>query len=347
MELLDRYLQAVKKHLPWKRQDDIIAELRANLESQLEEREAELGRPLTEKEAEEWLKQIGPPIQMASRYQPQQYLIGPTLFPTYWYVLRLVFFWALAIYLVVAGVQLAVRDTVTAAAAMEAVLRIPGVIINSAAWVTVVFAAIELAARYCPEKLPNELANFSPNWSPSSLPALEPATAPGVKRRSYAQAIVGVIFEFLFLIWLLLIPRHPFLLLGPGVVYLQVSPFQITPVWMNFFWCVVALNLLQVLWHGFDLLTGKWRTPHPAQHIVFKILGLGAIGLLLAAPGQALVMLKHPEADMARYGATLNNINHGVHVGLTVAAVIVALQLVFHIMQVSLGAYRRRVAATH
>lgn len=35
MELLDRYLQAVKKHLPWKRQDDIIAEseptLRLNL----------------------------------------------------------------------------------------------------------------------------------------------------------------------------------------------------------------------------------------------------------------------------------------------------------------------------
>ena len=39
MELLDRYLQAVKKHLPWQRQDDIIAELRANLESQLEDRE--------------------------------------------------------------------------------------------------------------------------------------------------------------------------------------------------------------------------------------------------------------------------------------------------------------------
>ena len=31
MELLDRYLQAVKKHLPLQRQDDILAELRANL----------------------------------------------------------------------------------------------------------------------------------------------------------------------------------------------------------------------------------------------------------------------------------------------------------------------------
>src|ERR1700740_432388 len=113
MELLDRYLQAVKKHLPWKRQDDIIAELRANLESQLEEKEAELGRPLTQSEAEEWLKQIGPPIQMAARYQPQQYLIGPTLFPIYWIVLKLVFFWAVAVYLIVSGVEIAVQQTAT------------------------------------------------------------------------------------------------------------------------------------------------------------------------------------------------------------------------------------------
>ena len=88
MELLDRYLQAVKKHLPWQRQDDIIAELRANLEAQLEDKEAELGRPLTTGEAEDWLKQMGPPMQVAARYQPQQYLIGPAVFPTYWFVLR-------------------------------------------------------------------------------------------------------------------------------------------------------------------------------------------------------------------------------------------------------------------
>jgi hypothetical protein len=56
MELLDRYLQAVRKHLPGKRQEDILAELRANLEAQLEDEEAELGRPLTRQEAEAWLK---------------------------------------------------------------------------------------------------------------------------------------------------------------------------------------------------------------------------------------------------------------------------------------------------
>ena len=111
MELLDRYLAAVKKHLPWERQDDIIAELRANLEAQLEDKEAELGRPLTKEEAEEWLKQIGPPIQVAARYQRQQYLIGPAVFPTYWYVLRLALTWCTIIYAIAKTVDIAAHGT--------------------------------------------------------------------------------------------------------------------------------------------------------------------------------------------------------------------------------------------
>ena len=98
MELLDRYLQAVRKHLPWQRQDDIIAELRANLEAQLEEKEAELGRPLTAVEMEDWIKQLGSPLQMAAHYRPQQYLIGPTLFPIYRNVLKIALIWATIIY---------------------------------------------------------------------------------------------------------------------------------------------------------------------------------------------------------------------------------------------------------
>ena len=76
MELLDRYLQAVKNHLPAKRKDDIIPELRANLESQLEDKEAELDRPLTANEAETWIKQLGSPIQVTARYLPPALLVS-------------------------------------------------------------------------------------------------------------------------------------------------------------------------------------------------------------------------------------------------------------------------------
>jgi hypothetical protein len=228
MELLDRYLQAVKKHLPWQRQDDILAELRVNLESQLEDREAELGRPLTTREAEDWLKQIGPPIQIAARYQPQQYLIGPAIFPTYWYVMKLVSVWAMAVYGIVSAIQIFSADNPTWTSALEALLRAPVVLLNTATWVTLTFAVLELVVANYPGVWPG-IPGYPVDWSPAKLPALEKDGAPGNKPRSHAQAIAQVIFGFVFLGWLLLIPQYPYLLMGPGAGFLRASPFQLGP----------------------------------------------------------------------------------------------------------------------
>src|SRR5579863_639319 len=89
MELLDRYLKAVKFWLPGDLKQDIIAELSEDLHSQIEDKESELGRPLSNAEVDGILKKLGPPMLVAQRYLPPRYLIGPALFPTYWMVLRL------------------------------------------------------------------------------------------------------------------------------------------------------------------------------------------------------------------------------------------------------------------
>jgi hypothetical protein len=83
MELIDRYLQAVKLWLPGRQKQDIVAELRDDLQSQIEEREAEFGRPLSEGEVAELLERCGRPMAVAGRYLPQKPLIGPALFPVY------------------------------------------------------------------------------------------------------------------------------------------------------------------------------------------------------------------------------------------------------------------------
>src|SRR5580765_2799234 len=90
MDLLDRYLQAVGFWLPASQQQDIIAELSEDLHSQIEEKETELGRSLNETEIEDILKRRGRPLLVANRYLPQRSLIGPVLFPIYWFVLKLV-----------------------------------------------------------------------------------------------------------------------------------------------------------------------------------------------------------------------------------------------------------------
>jgi hypothetical protein len=88
MELVDRYLHAVKFWLPRKQKDDIIAELSEDLRSQIEDQEAALGRKLSDAEVESILKRCGSPMAVAGRFLPQQSLIGPALFPIYSVIIR-------------------------------------------------------------------------------------------------------------------------------------------------------------------------------------------------------------------------------------------------------------------
>ena len=343
MELLDRYLQAVKKHLPWKRQDDILAELRANLESQLEDQESEIGRPLTTAEVETWLKQIGPPIAVAARYQPQQYVIGPAVFPTYWYVMKIATFWTLVIYGIV-SVVLVFSASDPSWSAIGAVLRAPFVLMNMAAWITLTFAAFEFALSRSWITWPATAVSPT-EWSPSSLPPLDKQALSGKKPRSYAIAVAEVVWGFLFLGWLLLVPKHPFLMFGPGATYIHYSPFQLEPVLFQFYWWVVGLNVLQLAWRCLDLMFGGWQGPRVAQQVATKIMGLVPLLILINAPGHMLFTLKNPAVDQARYGEALHQTNQGIHAALLIVCLIVVLQLLFEAGQKGLAAYRKRMAA--
>jgi hypothetical protein len=340
MELLDRYLQAVKKHLPLRRQDDIIAELRANMESQLEDKETELGRPLTTSEAEDWLRKQGPPMMVAARYQPQQYLIGPSIFPVYWFVLRTAFFWAVVIYSIVAAVLIAFGPS-GQDAVITAALRVPGILVYVAVWITLVFAALEFTMAHFPGKVP-PLDGLTEKWSPSTLPPLEKNPLISGKRRSYGQAIAEVIFGFIAIVWLLLIPQHPFLLLGPGVVFLQATPFALAHVWVAAYWLIIALNVIQLIWRCVDLARGSWQRASSTLHIVSKAFGLVPLILLVNAHDYVYVTLKNPAVDQLRYGATVDSVNRGIHSGLSIICAIVVLQLIWDVAQIALATYRAR-----
>jgi hypothetical protein len=342
MELLDRYLQAVKKLLPRSRQDDIIAELRANMESQIEDKESELGRPLTEGEFEDMLRKMGPPVVVASRYQPQQYLIGPTLFPLYTYVLRVALLWAFIICVIVFAVVLPL--TTQEPRTVGSLFRIPGILIQTVGWITLVFAAIEFTSTRYPQMCP-PIEGITKTWHPQSLPPLEKNTSRSGCTRSFAQAIAEIFFGALFLAWLLLIPKHPFLILGPGAVFLQDGPFVLAPIWWTFFWCAVAFAILQIVWQCVDLARGTWQFPSRVRQVVFKLFGVVPMIVLLTARDRMFVFLKNSGADQLRYGHTLDQINNGIYLGISVICAITVLQLAFDLWKWSQDGYRQREAA--
>lgn len=96
MDLIDDYLKSVRGLLPKQERDDIIAELSANVASQVEERREQLGRPLGEDDEREILARLGSPLDVAERYATGQgrlsfgrEWIGPVLFPFYVRILTL------------------------------------------------------------------------------------------------------------------------------------------------------------------------------------------------------------------------------------------------------------------
>jgi hypothetical protein len=347
MELLDRYLQAVRKHLPWRRQDDIIAELRANLEAQLEDKETELGRPLTKVEGEEWLKQIGSPIQVAARYQSRQYLIGPALYPTYSYVLKLVLGWATVIYVIAKVVSIAAQGWGVEAFAGVG-LSLPWIWLINAGITTLIFALIERASLLFPEKfkaLGSLAAPATAPWTPLDLPSVDAGDPDWAKPRTFTRALLGVLSGCFFLAYVLLVPHYPFLLFGPGAWYLHSLPYQLAPVWWTFYWWLVAMNAFELAWKVVDLARGAWQKPKSrAKHLAMHALSLIPLSVLLLAPNHQLFLLKNP-ADVAKLGATLAAANKGVLTALTIAFAIVILQLAWGIVQAGLEAYRKRVAA--
>jgi hypothetical protein len=213
-----------------------------------------------------------------------------------------------------------------------------------AAWITLIFAAIEFAASHYPAKCPS-IAGVSADWAASELPPLGTEANTGKKPRSFGHAVTEVVFGFIALVWLALIPKHPYLLMGPGAFYLQASPFQAAPVWVPVFWSIVALNLIQLGWRCIDLIRGSWRGPRLAQNFTVKIFGLIPLALMLTVRDQVYFNLRNPAVNEAHYGAALASINHAIHLGLTVVCVIVVAQLLWDLGRTGVDAYSKHAAA--
>jgi len=110
MDLLDRYLGAVAALLPAAQRQDIVAELRDLLESRIDEKAAELGRPLGKAEMEALLNGFGHPLAVAGRYGPQRALIGVELYPYWLFALKAALAVAAFVSLIPALVQMATTD---------------------------------------------------------------------------------------------------------------------------------------------------------------------------------------------------------------------------------------------
>lgn len=255
MNLIDRYIAEVGKHLPRKNRADIEAEIRSTLEDMLDERKQGEG-PADEAAVLQLLKEYGAPREVAATYRTQQhqYLIGPRLFPIFERVVRIVLAIVIGASLLGLGVGLA-----------ETGWTGPGFVSTLGEWagglfsgliaafgnIVLVFAIIERTQ--AAKEFEKEFEEETKDWDPKELKS-EPAT----DQIDVADHIATIIFTFLGLVVLNLYPdlfavRYP----GDGgwvtLPILTESFFQFLP-WMN------VLGLLQIIFSGFLLTQKAWTS---------------------------------------------------------------------------------------
>ena len=243
MELLDRYLQAIKFWLPREQQEDIAAELSEDIQSQIADEETRLDRPLNEAETAAILKQRGRPLLVAQRYLPQEVLIGPALFPVYRFVLKIVILAYLAPWILVwlgfmifdsgyRSSHTVARDLATGWGSFWSTALMVLVI------VTVVFAVLERV---------NSRSHFLEDWDPRKLPPVrDPNQIPRV------NSTVEIATCIFFLVWWI-----------KGIWSQAVFNFGevqvvLAPVWHTLCWALLLLSLMSIAVSAANLARPYW-----------------------------------------------------------------------------------------
>ncbi len=304
MELIERYLQAVKFALPQAQRDDIIKELRDSILSQVEEKEAELGRTLTEQEQVDRLKKMGSPMHLASRYRKQQSLIGSTIFPIYWKVLKASL--GLALLALAAGSIATAAAGKTLTESLGVLSRIPGVAMMVFAWITLFFSALEFfGGRFQTKDC----------WDPRRLPPL----MKNDPRKSRFELITQLVVQTIFGVWWLAGLHYQYLIFGPGVVF-----FRLGPVWQTLYPLFVLMVVTDLMLTAAMLIWPYWTHGHPVSRLAKSDLGLVALCFLAYSPDVFVAA----DAGSARLQTLVTSLNYWTHLGLVIFAVVTVITLV-------------------
>jgi hypothetical protein len=313
MDLLDRYLAAVAALLPKAQRQDIVAELRDLLLCRMEEKEAELGRPLDKAEREAVLKAFGHPIAVAGRFGTPRSLIGPELYPFYVFALKA----ALILTAVVTGIPAALSvltgDHGGAAIPARFLSSFMTTGLTLIGALTLVGAAIERGWI----KL-----GKSADWKVADLPRLDRR---GGAVKSRFEASFELAATLLFILWWTGAVEAPWSgREARGEVFLSAAQ-----IWTTLYLPILALAVLQLVSSLVAMIRPGWTRARAALEIAGGLGGLALVAVLWSA-GRLIVVSPRgatgPQAvDIARLQTVLDQ---SIQIGLAITVAICLVKLV-------------------
>lgn len=327
MSLLDRYLTAVKFWLPKSQRDDIAAELAANLQSEIDDRVAGLGRPLSDTELAALLKQHGPPVIVASRFQGQhtvnfgRQLIGPIVFPFYWIALKV----TLVLLFVPSFISAVFLDGGggTVAELVRAPFRVARLSLPALLLVTIVFALGDWTLRRF-----HLIEKWSERWDPRRLPSADHQH----KQVRRSSSIAGIIIQSLFILWWMRPSSIPLLIINRAGAQIHFAP-----VLASIYFPVLAVAFICLAQHWINLVEPGWRWLPPLAGIVTSLAGVIILYPLLKTPALITIFDRNgmpiSEREMTGIQHVLSIGLVSVWLGVLIAGVIYAWRLLWIIWQ--------------
>jgi len=299
MDLISRYLGAVRRNLPARGADDIVAELRDALASRIEDREEALGRPLDGAETEGLTKDFGHPLVVAARFRRHQWLIGPDVFPFYLSVARIVLLAVASVQLAIGLVQLLFGHRDPAELLMQTIGGLATGLIFCLALVTLVFAVLERTG------FP---AEHIAGWNPATLADVdEPQPGPWESAAETALALA-------FLLWWGGAFSLPY---APGSADFRIEP---APVFTQLYWPIFVLAAARLVHNLIQWLRPRWKLLRTLIGGATAIGGLVLLAIIYRAGQWATIV--PTGMDLARAADLQTSLNLALRIAIVAIGVI-------------------------
>lgn len=264
MELVDRYVNEVGRHLPRRGRADIQEEIRSLIEDTLDGFAQKQGREVDQEMVVAVLQEFGKPEAVAASYRSgKQYLFGPELYPIFKLVLTVVFSVISGLYLV--GVVVALTrassflDTLWNIASstlpeyFTSITSILGIIV-------IVFFILERVLT------PEQLADEEEEWDPTKLEKIDEPN-----RVSRSEEIIGIVFVTILLVLFNFFPHRVgvyFFGENQGFISILVDGYQTLMPWINLWW--LSSLVVKVI----NLRRGHWTTWTRLAEIGVNLIGI-------------------------------------------------------------------------
>ena len=319
MTMVDRYLRAVRDHLPRADQDDIIRELEDSLRSRLEDEAAERGRPLSDTEEAAIIKSLGHPMTVAAHYRGDERtvsfgtrLIGPELFPTYLKVL---------------GVNVVVLAVIAATTALASISLWPGV---TGFIVPLAFQFVAVTAIFV--WIDRRMLHDRDSWDPRTVNAMFPdvdlSSVDGIADQIIGKAhrrTVAMTTSALEL-GLLAVALTAWRVIGLPE---QMEFLKPGPGWADLYWPATVVIVASLLTPVVTLIRPRWTRFRVAAHALVDVatVAIGGVSLVI---GSWVVLVDPAGAtvDQVRVADLVNTI---VRVSIALTIVLTAISAAFEL----------------